>query len=98
MAYEVGDNTPKPGQAAPLEGALGPQVAAGLNLLFGVMKMDMCLGLTRSITPGLGGPLLSKADLSGLSLNSPTLAAARNMFANNMSPMQLKAPSIGAPK
>ena len=66
------DITPnaKKGDAAPLEGALGPEVAGVVNLAFKVMTMGMCLGLTRSIGPMLSSPLFSKMDLTNVSLGN----------------------------
>ena len=69
------DITPnaKKGDAAPLEGALGPEVASVVNLAFKVMTMGMCLGLTRTIGPSLASPLLNKMELSNLSLGNSAM-------------------------
>ena len=84
------DITPnaKKGDAAPLEGALGPQATGLLNLAFSVMTMGFCLGLTRSIGPALASPLLSKADLSGLSLGNNALSMRPALG------MQMQAPAL----
>ncbi len=84
------DITPnaKKGDAAPLEGALGPQATAVLNLAFSVMTMNMCLGLTRSIGPALASPLLNKADLSNISLGNTAMQVKPALG------MQMQAPAL----
>lgn len=92
MADEL-DRSPKKGDAAPLEGTMGP-VAAVLSRCFSFMQPGMCLALTRSIGPALEGPLLSKNELTSLSLgnNNAAPAVQTPMMSAMMQPPAIKGP------
>jgi hypothetical protein len=70
---ELKEDELKKGDAAPLEGALGPQILFALNCAFTSMTLGMCQNLALSMGQALEGPLL-KDDLATL---GPQLTAAQ---------------------
>lgn len=80
MASEL-DRTARKNEAAPLEGAVGKEIAGVLNLAFGVMQMNMCLNLAHTIGMNLEGPLTGP-QLS--SLNPATLNPVSQMAMNSI--------------
>ncbi|MEZ0223373.1 MAG: hypothetical protein ACAH83_02380 [Alphaproteobacteria bacterium] len=78
---ELKEDELKKGDAAPLEGVLGPQILFALNCAFTSMTMGMCQNLGLSIGQALEGPLL-KEDLAAL---GPQLTSAQGMMANSIS-------------
>lgn len=83
----MADDTPKKGDAAPLEGVLGPEIMMVLGCAFASMSLNMCRGLTLAAGQALEAPLL-KADLE-------TIAPQVSMAAANS--LQGTAPAIANP-
>jgi len=95
MADEL-DRTPKKGDAAPLEGEMGP-VASVLSRAFSFMQPAMCMALTRTLGPSLETPLLSKSDLTALSLQGNNGPAVQRPGLSTM--MQMQPPTLnGGPR
>lgn len=78
MSSEL-DRRAKNGEAAPLEGAVGREVAGVLNLAFGVMQMNMCLNLAHTIGMNLEGPLTGPQ----LSTMTPSVLSPLPLMAMN---------------
>ena len=79
---------PKKGDAAPLEGTLGPQIMTLLNIGFASMSLGLCQNLALTAGQALEAPLL-KEDLA--SIASPVANASRNLVAG------AGGPSLGMP-
>lgn len=90
MAETYKEDELKKGDAAPLEGVLGPQILFALNVAFCSMTMGMCQNLGLSMGQALEGPLL-KEDLASL---GPQLTSAQGMMANSISGGAKMMPSI----
>ena len=88
-------NEQKP-QGSILEGAAGEKAAGVVNLLYNVMKMELCLGLANTLGLGLSGPL-NKMELGQLGNVSPTAMGIKpalgNMMTNSMSSPKIPSPS-----
>lgn len=103
MSSEL-DRTARNGEAAPLEGAVGREVAGVLNLAFGVMQMNMCLNLAHTIGLGLQGPMtgpqLSTFNPSALNpvsqMAMTAMAGPRTLMNTNATPsfLTMKPPSF----
>jgi hypothetical protein len=85
----MADTDPKKGDAAPLEGTVGPEVMMLLNIGFCSMTLGMCQNLALTAGNALEGPLL-KSDLASI---APQVSLARNAVAPGLS-----APSLPTPK
>ncbi|HYD19329.1 MAG TPA: hypothetical protein VEF76_12710 [Patescibacteria group bacterium] len=94
MANEL-DQPAKPKQASMLEGTVGKEAAGVVNLLYNVMTMQMCLGLTRSLGLGLTGPVNS-LELAQIGLISPTVQGLKPAL-SAMNPNMLSAPKLPSP-
>jgi hypothetical protein len=70
----------KKGDAAPLEGTLGPQIMTLLNIGFMSMTLGMCQNLALTAGQMLEGPLL-KDDLATL---GPQLTSAQSAMTNTI--------------
>ncbi|TAL27388.1 MAG: hypothetical protein EPN97_17505 [Alphaproteobacteria bacterium] len=80
MAEPLKDDDLKKGDAAPLEGTLGPQILFALNCAFTCMTLGMCQNLALSMGQALEGPLL-KEDLATL---GPQLTSAQSAMTNTI--------------
>lgn len=90
MSSEL-DRKAKNGEAAPLEGAVGREIAGVLNLAFGVMQMNMCLNLAHTMGMNLAGPLTGP-QLS--TMNLTTLNPVTQMAVNSIAGPQKSMPSF----
>lgn len=86
---ELKEDELKKGDAAPLEGTLGPQIMMLLNIGFTCMTLGMCQNLALTAGQALEGPLL-KDDLATL---GPQLTSAQSTMANSIS----GGPGLAAP-
>lgn len=101
MSSEL-DRRAKNGEAAPLEGAVGREVAGVLNLAFGVMQMNMCLNLAHTMGMNLAGPLtgpqlstMNPATLNPVSQMAMTaVAGPQSMMRSTPSFLTMKPPSF----
>lgn len=80
MAEALKDDDLKKGDAAPLEGTLGPQIMMLLNIGFTCMTLGMCQNLALTAGQALDGPLL-KNDLATL---GPQLTSAQSAMTNTI--------------
>jgi hypothetical protein len=85
---------PKKGDAAPLEGTLGPQIMMLLNIGFASMTLGMCNNLALAAGQSLEGPLLA-SDLANI---APQVSLANNATAPSLGMPGLNGPSAPAPK
>ena len=82
---------PKKGDAAPLEGVVGPEIMMVLGIGMASMSLALCQNLALTAGQALEAPLL-KTDLA--SIQSPVAAASRNMIAGGPG---LSMPGIAPP-
>ena len=84
---------PKKGDAAPLEGVVGPQIMFALNCAFTSMSLGMCQNLALGMGQALEAPLL-KQDLANIA--TPVANASRNLIAGTAP--GLTGPAFPTPK
>ncbi len=64
------DEKPHKAEAAPLEGAISPEIMRVLNFAFLGMSLGMCQQLAMTMSPALDGPLLSQNGPHGAQMDT----------------------------